>query len=221
MTRDLLSCIALASSLLALGCPSDDDDGTGDTAADTGGASDTGDTGDTSDVPEPLADVQIQEVLVTPAVGAAGDANCDGTSDVEDAFVELANLGDAIADLGGATLTVSGGTLVFPAGTLLAPGESLVVFGDQTTPRTATEPWCAALDGVGVTTLVGLPSMATVDTVMLDSVAGVRIAAIVATPGESTTRSPEQGGPFVPHTTVSANPQSPGATNGGGAYADL
>jgi hypothetical protein len=79
----------------------------------------------------------VNEVLVDPPDGIAGDANHDGTrSGTDDEFIELVNASSAPLDLGGWTIrtrsfTSSNETLrhTFAAGTSLAAGDCVVIFG--------------------------------------------------------------------------------------------
>lgn len=74
----------------------------------------------------------INEVLIDPPTGLAGDANNDGTRDAQgDEFVELANIGNEPFDLSGYTLGDDENyvSFTFPDGYMLGPGEFVTVFG--------------------------------------------------------------------------------------------
>ncbi|MCA1779427.1 MAG: lamin tail domain-containing protein, partial [Xanthomonadaceae bacterium] len=78
--------------------------------------------------------VIINELLVDPASGLAGDANGDGVrSATNDEFVELLNTGTTAVDISGWTLSDSTTTgpirHSFPPGSVIPPREAVVVFG--------------------------------------------------------------------------------------------
>lgn len=156
----------------------------------------------------------INEVLVDPPDGTAGDANRDGTrSASQDEFVEIVNASDADINLGGYRLSTraTNGTdatrHVFPPDTTLAPGTALVVFGGANAatfnPRdaafggavitTASTGSLSLVNGGGTITLLD-PSDATVDEFTYGgstSLEGDR--------NQSLTRAPDVLGDFALH----------------------
>lgn len=88
-------------------------------------------TVDVTVVAAAAGDLVINEILADATV--TGDPNGDGTlHDVQDEFLEIANLSAVTVDLGGVTVLETDFTLprhTFAAGTLLRAGEAIVLFG--------------------------------------------------------------------------------------------
>ena len=166
----------------------------------------------------------IHEFLADPALGASGDANCDGLRDgTEDEFVEIANLGASPVDIGGWTISDASLTRhVFANGTTLDPMSAIVVFGggmpifDGTS--SVAEAWCLDLPGVQfVVASSGLLALDNPgDTVSLSDAMSTVVDTVTYPSGvldQSMTRSPElTAGAFDLHTNLAAAPQSPGTT---------
>ena len=160
----------------------------------------------------------INEILADPETGTAGDANGDGSRDAsEDEFVEIYNTGSAALDLSGYTIEDGVGLRhTIPSGTTLDPGVALTVFGGGTPASSIPGVVQTASEG-----LLGLNNGG--DTVTLKSASGGAVASLTSggtiaevtyggegSNDQSLVRSPEFTGPFVGHTTVSADAYSPG-----------
>ena len=159
----------------------------------------------------------INEVLVDPPDGAAGDANRDGVrSAAQDEFVEIVNASDQDYDIGGyqlLTRTSGGADTVrhtFAAGTVLPPGTAVVIFGGaQAATFNSNDP---AFGGAQVFTAStgGLSLLNGGSTVTLLDAGGALIEQMSYGDGEnlpgdrdqSLTRAPDITGDFVPHQQV-------------------
>lgn len=228
------------------------DVGGGDTGQDVGGG-DTGqdmesDTG--TDTPDEVAeetgtdtggacvapgagDLVVNEVLAAPAMGASGDANCDGTRNgVDDEFIELVNTTAGCLDIAGVLINKTGAVPLshaFEDGSVVEAGGAMVIFGgapDQAPvfdgTSSSSEAFCVDLTGCATAIqragqgALGLPNSQDTITislgaVTLDTYAYGGTSGITPTDGESMVRSPEVTGDFVTHTSVNAaQPQSPG-----------
>lgn len=158
--------------------------------------------------------LMINELLADPPVGF--DANGDGTADpTADEFVELVNVGGAPLDLSGAVLSdLVGPRATLPAGTTLAPGAVLVVFGGGSP---------AAIPGAQVVTAGALRLNNDGDTLTIRGADGAVLASlsygVEGGHDESLVRAQEKdpGAAMIGHTSVSAQPASPGRRASGGA----
>ncbi len=77
-------------------------------------------------------DLVINEFLVDPALGDAGDANCSGDRDAQDdEFIEIVNVTDTLLDLSGITISDDNPVVrfTFALGTSVEAGGVIVVFG--------------------------------------------------------------------------------------------
>ncbi|MDT7542925.1 MAG: large repetitive protein [Acidobacteriota bacterium] len=156
----------------------------------------------------------INEVLVDPPEGAAGDANRDGTrSASQDEFVEIVNAADADIDLGSYQLTtratngVDATRHAFPRGTILAAGTAVAVFGGANAAtfnpfdpafggalvQTASTGGLSLINGGGTITLRD-PSGAIVDELNYGGA-----SALEGDRNQSLTRAPDVLGDFALH----------------------
>jgi len=158
------------------------------------------------------ADVVINELLVDPPFGQAGDANRDGTRHpYEDEFIELLNVGTKSIDISGWALcddeTSFRERFFFPLGTVLSPGQYVVLFGGGR-PQGFTGLVFTDDGSIGN----GLANRG--DTVLLIDSTSYRVVDSVSytnwQSGRSYTRWPEGIGSFVAHTAVSDRLYSPG-----------
>jgi hypothetical protein len=213
-------------------------------AQDPGGANDPGaseDTGVEGCEGPMTGEMIVNEWLLSPAQGATGDANCDGTrGGVDDEMLEFVNVTSRCLDISEATIATSSagfGTprYTFPAGTTVPPGGVVLVFGGDAPSFAGSSPsgeaFCTDLSGCEVQIFSAFPSSLAFknsqEWVVVTSRFGIQIcearcaegAAVECPAGESLTRTPEGtgAGDLVPHTSVSTNPQSPGRKADGGA----
>jgi hypothetical protein len=78
-------------------------------------------------------DLLMNEFMASVPAGMAGDANCDGTRNSDDEFIEIVNITADILDLTGVTIADSVTVRhTFSPGTSLDPGKVFVVFGGGT-----------------------------------------------------------------------------------------
>jgi hypothetical protein len=99
-------------------------------------------------------ELRIVEVLYD----VRADANCDGTIDAGDQFVEIANVTTEARSLDGVVVAGAAGTFArIPDETVLGPGEVLVLFGSAPGAVTSAGPWCAEL-GADATALTPILS---------------------------------------------------------------
>jgi C1A family cysteine protease len=163
--------------------------------------------------PEPPS-VLINEVLADPPSGY--DANGDGlASTTQDEFVELLNTGSQPLDLSGASLSDALSVrIVIPAGVVLQPGEVLVIFGGGS-PN---------LPGIATLVASRLNLNNTGDTVTLLGADGSLLASMTYGPeggqDQSLVRAidADATSAFVQHTSLSAEPASPGTRTDGSAF---
>ena len=198
---------------------------------DPGPANDPGDTGCEGPM---TGEMIVNEWLLSPAQGATGDANCDGTRNaVDDELIELVNVTSRCLDIGEATIATSSAgfgspRFTFPAGTTVPPGGAVLVFGGDTPTfdgsSSVAEAHCTDLGDCSVQVFSAFPgSLAFApekEWVVVNSRFGIEIcqarcgegATVECPKGESLTRSPDGdgSGALVPHTGRSTNPQSPG-----------
>ncbi len=170
----------------------------------------------------------INEVLVDPPDGAAGDANHDGVrSAAQDEFIEIVNASDQDVALGGyqlLTRTSAGNDTLrhtFAADTILSPGTALVVFGGaQTATFNPTNP---VFGGAQIFTAStgGLSLLNGGSTVTLLDASGALVEQMTygdatSLPGDraqSLTRAPDVTGDYALHqqlTATEARAYSPG-----------
>jgi hypothetical protein len=162
-------------------------------------------------------DLVINEFLHDPPLGAAGDANGDGTRDgAQDEFVELLNVSGAPFDLSGYLLQDSVQTRhVFPPGTILADGQAIVVFGGGFPNGN----FGGSLVQTASTGMLGLNNAG--DSVILALSGGNELLRvdygdlIVA---EAVTRSPDGTGEFVAHSSAGGALFSPGTKTDGALF---
>ncbi|MDQ3907160.1 MAG: Ig-like domain-containing protein, partial [Acidobacteriota bacterium] len=178
----------------------------------------------------------INEALIDPPDGAAGDANRDGArSASQDEFVEIVNASDSDIDLGGQRLATRGTTgsaatrHVFASGTILAPGNALVIFGGANSatfnPRdpafggaalvTASTGSLSLINGGGTITLFD-PSGAVVDEFTYGGA-----TALEGDRNQSLARSPDVLGDFTLHSSPAESAGrlfSPGARIDGSPF---
>ncbi len=161
--------------------------------------------------------VVINEVLVDPASGPAGDANGDGVRDTyQDEFIEIVNRGTVTVDISGWETGPEGSDpFVFPDGTRLGPGEYAVVFGGGSAVSPPGQAFTSGGRlGSGLTNTGGRVLL--VNPAMADTLQDV------AWEGWDTdgawTRAPEGWGSFTEHSLLTEAPFSPGgpALPGGG-----
>jgi uncharacterized protein (TIGR03437 family) len=159
----------------------------------------------------------INETLIDPPDGAAGDANRDGARNAsQDEFVEIVNASDTDIDLGGYRLSSRGSTgadatrHLFTRGTILTPGTAVVVFGGANTstfnPRdpafggalvlTASTGALSLINGGGTITLLD-PSDAVIDELLYGGA-----TALEGDRNQSLTRAPDVLGDFALHASL-------------------
>jgi uncharacterized protein (TIGR03437 family) len=157
-----------------------------------------------------ITDIVINEALIDPPDGPAGDANHDGTrSASQDEFVELVNTTTRDIDLSGYSVFTGSGdneTLRhrFAAGTFLSAGTALVVFGGGN-PQSADPIFRGARVVKASTGSLSLSNSA--GSISLRDSAGGTVALLVygGTTGlrgdanQSLTRSPDGSGHFILH----------------------
>lgn len=109
-------------------------------------------------------DLLIAEILPSPAMGSAGDANCDATRNaVDDEFVELVNISDGCVNLGGVSLWTESGDarVTFDGSVRLPAGGAVLLFGGGVpvfdTTVTIAAPHCSDLTDCDVVVLTALP----------------------------------------------------------------
>jgi|GEM_PF-1245511 len=176
------------------------------------------------------AGLVLNEVYLTPNYL---DANGDGSSGFDDAFVEIVNAGASPADLSFFTLRENGydnrGEVhVFPEGTVLAPGSALVVFGGgAVVPGTSAdfgsaEVQLASSGGLFLST--GGEQLSLRDQSDLE-VAGITLPDVTGTPDDGSFTLMTDGdlsSGYVRHTaTVPATDFSPGTQVDGTPFATV
>ena len=171
--------------------------------------------GTTHIIPKPDYLLFISEVLADPPTGEAGDANGDGKRETYgDEFIELYNAGSEPISLAGWRLgdsTALKNHFQFPDDAVIAPGSYVILFGDSTATGFSVPVYID--DGrIGN----GLTNKGEV--IRLTDNIGHEIDSVSHSPWptkQSLVRNPLDGGPFVPHKTVSTIKAlfSPGTTH--------
>lgn len=187
----------------------------------------------TQDCDGPLTnELFVNEWLLSPAMGSAGDANCDGTRNaVDDEFIELVNGTARCLDVGGMTVETSSAGFgdaryVVPSGTVVPAGGALVIFGGgvPSFAGAGAGAHCADLGGCDVAIFSAAPSSLAFapneEWVVLNSRFGVQVAEArcgerfgrTCPVGESLTRAAdgERSADFRPHSEVGVGAHSPG-----------
>lgn len=157
-------------------------------------------------LPASADNVALNEILVNVPTGPEGDANGDGVRDAyEDEFVELANVSDGPIDMRGVSIYSNGKLkFVFEPWCLLA-GEAVVVFGGGSVGLSVTSKAAISDTRFAFANDGGLVTITTPQ----GEVARVEYGRSVAA---SLTRAPQLvGREWVPHTSLSPLPFSPGA----------
>ena len=159
--------------------------------------------GQTHIIPKPDYPLFISEVLADPPSGLAGDANRDGRRDTyEDEFIELYNAGSEPISLAGWRLgdsTSLKNHFQFPADAVIEPGSYVVLFGGGNPSGFSVPVYID--DGKIGNGLTGKGE----EIRLIDDI-GHEIDVISHTPWptkQSLVRNPSDGGPLVPHKTVS------------------
>ena len=192
-----------------------DSDADADSDADTDADSDADTDADTDtdadvDTGPAVWDLIFHEVHADPSP-SFGDANCDGVIDSgDDEFIELLNLGPDSANLAGVSILDNTGVRhSFSAGTWLGPGQLMVVYGAGT-------PSCIVPDALFTTSSTGMLGLNNGgDTLRLLDSDGLTLDSysygVEGGNDVSLTRA-LQGQPsaWAPHTSLSADPYSPG-----------
>jgi len=163
-------------------------------------------------------DIAINEVLVDPPTGTAGDANLDGTRDsAQDEFVEFVNATTHDIDISGFQLQTRSSTTTtdslqhtFAGGTILPACSAIVVFGGGT-----FDPASPAFGGAQVvkasTNGLSLSNSGGVVTLRNQAGAIVTFLSYGGSTGlngqanQSLTRSPDVNGPFTLHQSATGN----------------
>ncbi len=163
-------------------------------------------------------DIAINEVLIDPPVGTAGDANLDGTRDsAQDEFVEFVNATTHDIDISGYQLSTRSSTATtdalqhtFADGTILPACSAIVVFGGGT-----FDPANPAFGGAQVvkasTNGLSLSNSGGVVTLRNQAGAIVTFLSYGGSTGlngqanQSLTRSPDVTGPFTLHQSATGN----------------
>jgi uncharacterized repeat protein (TIGR01451 family) len=163
-------------------------------------------------------DIAINEVLIDPPTGTAGDANLDGTRDsAQDEFVEFVNATTHDIDINGYQLLTRSSTTTtdtlqhtFAGGTILPACSAIVVFGGGT-----FDPANPAFGGAQVvkasTNGLSLSNSGGVVTLRNQSGAIVTFLSYGGSTGlngqasQALTRSPDVTGPFTLHQSATGN----------------
>jgi len=148
-------------------------------------------------------ELKVSEILVSPPVDVNGDGMIDPFSDQ---FLEIRNDGDQDLDLSGWMLGDDDGNLFeFPANSILAAGKRLVLTGAGKGNR--EEGWFSAGGKIG-------NGLASTDRILLISPNGPDTILSVTYSGGNVRSSlvpdPDKPGKWLPHTSVSHDPISPG-----------
>lgn len=171
--------------------------------------------------PPPPASVVINEVLVDPAAGPAGDANGDGVRDTyQDEFIELVNRGYEPVDISGWLLEPAGSNaFTFPGGTTLPPGAYIVVFGGGA-PTALPGPALTAGGRIGSGLSNASGRLLLIDPAGPDTLQDISYQNWDT--DASFSRDPEGWGAFTDHSVRFGRPFSPAApaTESGGPFQD-
>ena len=174
--------------------------------------------GTTHIIPKPNYPIFISEVLADPPSGLAGDANRDGKRDTyEDEFIELYNAGSTPISLAGWWLRDSSSNkhhFQFPADAVIAPHSYILVFGGGK-PRGFIVPVYTNNNKTTYKGRIGNGLTGKGEVIRLFDKIGHEIDIVSHDDWpkkQSFVRKPPDGGPFVPHKTVSpiGLPFSPG-----------
>ena len=169
-------------------------------------------------IPKPDYPIFISEVLADPPSGLTGDANRDGVRDTyEDEFIELYNAGSVPISLAGWWLRDSSSNkyhFQFPADAVIAPHSYILVFGGGN-PRGFIVPVYTNNKKTTYKGRIGNGLTGKGEVIRLFDKIGHEIDVISHDEWpkkQSFVRNPPDGGPFVPHKTVSpiGLPFSPG-----------
>ena len=172
-------------------------------------------TGHTHIIPKPDYPLFISEVLADPPLRLAGDVNRDGRRDTyEDEFIELYNAGAVPISLAGWRLgdsTALKNHFQFPPGAVIAPRSYVLLFGGGN-PSGFTVPVYTDDGKIGN----GLTKNGEEIRLIDHNGHEIDVVSHDEWPAkQSLVRTPPDGGPFVPHKTVSPIelPFSPGHTS--------
>ena len=172
-------------------------------------------------IPKPDYPLFISEVLADPPPYPDGDANRDGVRETYgDEFIELYNAGSEPISLAGWKLGDSRPLkdhFYFPSEAVIAPQSYLVLFGGGK-PTGFTVPIYTNNEKTTYKGKIGNGLTGTGEKILLTDNIGHEIDSVSHTPWpkkQSLVRNPPDGGPFVPHETVSTikAPFSPGSTH--------
>jgi uncharacterized protein (TIGR03437 family) len=180
-------------------------------------------------------DVLINEALVDPADGVAGDANRDGTRDPsDDEFIELVNTTAHDIDLSGYQLLTRSSTTTtdtirhtFAAGTILPACSAIVVFGggtfDPGNPLFGgSQAVKASSGGLSLINTGGVITLRDQAKAIITSLTYGGTTGLNGDANQSLTRSPDKTGNFVLHQAAGdsgGRSFSPGTQVSGSAFA--
>ena len=178
-----------------------------------------------------LRDIMINEVLVDPPDGAAGDANRDGVRDSsQDEFVELVNNTARDLDLTGYLLQTRSSSAAsdtirhrFAAGTILQAGTAIVIFGGGTVNANdpefgGSQVFRASSGGLSLANSGGVVTLRDTSGATVTSLTYGSAVGLAADINQSISRSPDVFGGFIPHQSVDERLFSPGTKINGAAF---
>jgi Tol biopolymer transport system component len=163
-------------------------------------------------------DIALNEVLVDPPPGTAGDANHDGTRDSsQDEFVEFVNATTRDLDISGYQLFTRSSTTTtdtlqhtFAGGTILPACSAIVVFGGGTFDPAnpvfgGSQVVKASTNGLSLTNSGGVVTLHNQSGAIVTFLSYGGSTALNGQANQSLTRSPDVTGPFTLHQSATGN----------------